>query len=129
MNIEIQSIPHTDQRYETCGDWWFDDTGLHIRVSHTTDDNDFLIAMHELVEAYLCNKRGISEQAITDFDIEFEKNRQPGSIDEPGDSPFAPYRSEHRFATQVERIIAGEVLWTDYENTINSLSQDVGTRN
>ena len=34
MNITIKTIAHDKQRYDTVGDWWFDDEGdLQIRVS------------------------------------------------------------------------------------------------
>jgi hypothetical protein len=126
MKIVIQSIPHDEQRYETCGDWKFDEDTLNITVSHTQDDYDFLIGIHEAVEAWLCRKRGIDEERITAFDIAFEEKRLPGNVDEPGDSVFAPYKQEHFVATNIERIIADQlgVNWSEYDKTIYSLEQD-----
>jgi len=125
MKITIQSIPHSEQRYETCGDWLFNENGdLNIWVSETNNnDYTFLVGLHEAIEAYLCLKRGINEEDITKFDIEFEKQREVGNTDEPGDNKYAPYRKEHFFATNIERLIAAElkVDWQDYDDEINKL--------
>lgn len=124
--IHIKSIPHSEQRYETVGDYWVDEhNGVQeVRVSDVGNpDYEFLVAMHELVELYICRHRCISEESISAFDEEFEKNRQPGNTDEPGNSPKAPYRREHAFATRVEKMIARQlgVDWEEYDRVINSL--------
>ncbi|VVB61608.1 Uncharacterised protein [uncultured archaeon] len=125
MNTTINIIPHSRQRYETCGDWIFDDFGdLHIRISDTGNtDYEFLVGIHEQIEAYLCNKRRIKEKDITRFDIQFEKNREEGNTDEPGDHILAPYRKEHQFATKIERELAKEldIDWNEYSKTIDEL--------
>lgn len=124
MRIVIESIPHDQQRYETCGDYTTDaDGALHIRVSHTEDDYDFLIAVHELIEAYLCAKRGITGEEIDAFDFAFERARKEGNFDEPGNNPAAPYFMEHKFATAIERQVSKElgVKWAVYDKTINAL--------
>ena len=124
MNINIKSIPHSEQRYETCGDYWDDEKGTNIRVSNMgNEDYEFLVAVHELVEQYLCKKRGISEESISAFDIEYEKNRIFEDTSEPGDNKDAPYRKEHFFATSIERLIAGElgVDWKDYDDIVLKL--------
>src|SRR6516165_10297182 len=97
MKITIEVIPHKAQRYPTVGDWWFDKNGdLEIRVSALSDWRlESLIAVHELWEVLLCKHTGITEASVTEFDVEFEKRRAPGDDSEPGDSPKAPYRSEH----------------------------------
>lgn len=124
MKISIDTIPHNAQRWDTVGDYWDDDNGTHIKISETgNEDYSFLIAVHELVEQYLCKKRGISEPNIMAFDMAFESRRQPGDTSEPGDSPDAPYRREHFLATTIERWLAGElkVDWKQYEERLNSL--------
>jgi hypothetical protein len=125
MKIIIETIPHQQQRYPTVGDWIFDKDGtLHITVSDMGDDRyEFLVGVHEAVEAFLCRHRGISEESITEFDIKFEKNRQYNDISEPGDNPLAPYRKEHFFATSIERLIAAElkVDWFVYDETVVNL--------
>lgn len=123
--ILIEVIPHKHHRYDTCGDYIFEDNGnIRIWVSDTgNDDYSFLVAVHELVEAYLTRKRGISEESITKFDKEFERRREVGNVDEPGDDFNAPYRKEHFLATNIERQLALElgIDWKAYDKTINEL--------
>lgn len=127
MDTDIGIIPHKNQRYNTCGDWWNSSvTGdLHISVSNTNNiDYNFLIGLHEFVEAYLCKKRGISEGSVTEFDIKYEEDSKMfGNGHEPGDSPLAPYRKEHKFATKIEKMMARElkVNWKKYEECLNNL--------
>jgi hypothetical protein len=87
------------------------------------DDYAFLVAIHELVEVWLCNKRGITDEAVSAFDIEYEKNRPEGDESEPGNHPDAPYRKEHFFATNIERMIALELGldWEKYSKAVMSL--------
>lgn len=124
----IESIPHDQQRYETVGDWYYEQLAdgpcLVIRVSEMQDPRHIiLVAFHELWEATLCQHRGITQQMVDKFDNEFEARRQPGNIDEPGDDPQAPYRREHCSATGVERLLASEldVAWNPYANEVESL--------
>ena len=124
--IEIKSIPHDQHRYETVGDYWDDGTGTHIRVSEVgNEDYEFLVSLHEMVEQYLCRRRGIQEEAIMAFDVAFELEREQGQWgeEEPGDDPRAPYRLEHFVATNIERQIARElgVDWTIYGQTLEAL--------
>ena len=83
-----------------------------IRVTGTDplDDETFLIALHELVEAKLCQKRGITHAAIDKFDMEYWPAVSPRAVDaEPGDDPQAPYRKEHRFSALIEHLMAHEL--------------------
>jgi hypothetical protein len=125
MNITIKTIPHKKQRYPTCGDWWFDEQGnLQIRVSDVGNPNyEALVALHEMVEALLCKKRGITAAQVDTFDKAFEASRQPGNEGEPGDDPKAPYRKEHFFATNIEALMSEElgVDWQKYEEVIDAL--------
>lgn len=125
MNILIKTIPHEMQRYETVGDWVFDGEGnITIFVSDMGDwKKEMLVAFHEIVEVLICKKRGITQEIVDDFDMKFEQNRKFGDLSEPGDSPEAPYRREHFFATNVERLLSAElgVNWSLYDQTINEL--------
>lgn len=75
MNIIIKTIPHKEHRYDTVGNWWFDEKGnLEIRVSDMKNwKYEFLVALHELVESALCKSRNIKEKDVTNFDVQFEK--------------------------------------------------------
>ena len=129
MRIEINTILHEEQRYPTVGDWELasnkrDPFILLISVSEMQKRNyEFLVGLHEMIEGYLCQQRGISELDVSAFDRKFEDARVEGNTDEPGDDPNAPYRREHFFATSIERLMAAElgVDWARYEEAINSL--------
>lgn len=128
--ISISTLEHAKQRYDTVGDWQLGDGTIHITVSALGDpDYEFLVGLHELVEAYLCQKRGIPEQLVTAFDNLFEAERAAGKHgpeDEPGDSRRAPYGKEHRFATRIERLVAAElgVDWEKYQAAIAALGKE-----
>jgi hypothetical protein len=71
----------------------------------------------------LCRERGVTEDSVTQFDLDFEAARPEGNTDEPGDDPSAPYQKEHQFATTVELLLAAElgVKWREYERAIEAL--------
>lgn len=124
-NFNIKTIRHGEQRYPTAGDYWLDSEGTEqVRVSDAGNpDYEFLVAVHELIELWLCEKRGIPEPLIRAFDEEFERNRKEGNADEPGNDPRAPYHKEHLFATFIEQEIAGQIGidWNEYDKALNSL--------
>lgn len=126
MKIVIETIPHHEQRYDTCGDWVVDKENkiIQIRVSELTDwKHEFLVGFHELMEVVLCLDRGITTEAVDKFDFAYEANRSVEDISEPGDHPDAPYRKEHFFATSLERLMATElkVDWQKYDDDVFSL--------
>lgn len=128
MNILIKTIPNSEQRYPTVGDWWFEENGdLQIRVSDMGNSKyEFLVAYHELLEVMLCKDRGISQEVVDAFDIQFEKEREEGKHsedEEPGYASDAPYKNEHFIAEAVERIAANElnVDWETYNNAVIKL--------
>jgi hypothetical protein len=90
------------------------------------DDYAFMIAVHELVEWYLTEKRGIKEEDVKAFDEMFEKERARGlhaERDGAGDDSRAPYFKEHVFATDVEKQLARElgIDWNKYDTEISAL--------
>lgn len=128
MRIIIDTIPHEAQRYDTCGDWWFDaDGNLHVKVSEMGDDDyAFLVGIHEVIEAWICRTEGVKEEDVSDFDKHFEKERAEGKHSEsaePGDDPRAPYRAMHFFATTMERMLAQAigVDWKEYDDEVMNL--------
>jgi hypothetical protein len=129
MTLTAITIDHKDQRYPTVGDWQSKEVAgkpeISVLVSNLGyEDYNFLIAIHELIEAYLCWKRGITDEEVTRFDKRFEELRKDKEVDgEPGDDPYAPYKREHFFATNIERQLAHElgVDWGRYEERIGSL--------
>lgn len=125
MKIIIETIPHASHRYPTCGDWFRDSDGtLHIKVSEEIGDKfALLVALHELIEVTLCEERGMACEQVDKFDIAYEKTRAENDDGEPGDSPDAPYRKEHFFATSIERLMCAEmgIEWNKYESDIFKL--------
>ena len=88
-----------------CGDWFFDpgNGDLHIRVTAADvwDQEDaFLVALHELIEARLCFKAGINQGHVDAYDLAFKGKG------EPGDQPDAPYQKQHREACLLEHMMA-----------------------
>ncbi len=121
MKISILTQPHNLQRYNTIGDWYTDKiTGtVYIRVSTLGSWRyELLVAIHELVEAFLCMHDEVAEESVTKFDKQFVERDA-----EPGDSPNAPYQKQHCIATGVERILAAclGVKWAYYEDAIEKL--------
>src|SRR6266568_1109420 len=121
MKISILTQPHNLQRYNTIGDWYTDKiTGtVYIRVSTLGSWRyELLVAIHELVEAFLCMHDEVAEESVTKFDKQFVERDA-----EPGDSPNAPYQKQHCIATGVERILAAclGVKWAYYEDDIEKL--------
>jgi hypothetical protein len=127
LKIVLESIDHNKQVYETVGDYFLDNDGVtHIVSSEMSSwKYEFLVAFHELIESTLMRERGIPFGDSNKFDIIFEKNRKPGNEDEPGDDPKCPYRKEHFFATNLERMMAHElgIDWSTYDMIVNSLCQ------
>jgi hypothetical protein len=129
MKIEIQTIPHKQQRYETPGDWFWKGDTLFIRTSELGDWRmSISTALHEMVEALLCKQRNIPVSLLDKFDKQYEIDRERGKYtleQQPGEDPDAPYKREHFFADIVERLFCNElgVDWNEYNNKSSSLSQ------
>jgi hypothetical protein len=124
MKIQIKTQPYSEMRYDTVGDYLYNDDEMNVYVADLgNDDMNFLVGIHELIEMYLTKKRGISEESISDFDKQFEENRPEGNTDEPGDDKNSPYKREHFFATTIERLIAAElnVDWKEYDDKVFSI--------
>jgi len=136
MEIHVKVIPHSEQKYETCGDWWWEGDTLEIRVSELGNPTwEFLIAAHEEDEAMGCKKDGIKVEDIDAFDIAYEEARKnktaapcgcvPSPISEPGDDHHAPYFIWHQIATTFEKRRAAvlHVDWKAYDKKVTELSQ------
>jgi len=108
MKIIVETIPHEAQRYPTVGDYWEDPDGVvQIRVSHMEDWRYvILVAVHELAEMMLTRWRGIPEEAIGSFDMEFEKKRErrtAASTSSPRTSSASSRRSSASTGTSTRR--------------------------
>lgn len=128
LKIEIHTIPHSRQRYETVGDWRYgtDGTWLFFVSELGNWRMEMAVAIHEIVECALCRYGGISVTEVDEFDMAYESQRKPEDYSEPGDDPRAPYHKQHCIATGIERIIVCMLglSWKDYDDKINSLQHN-----
>lgn len=114
QRILIDAIPAEQSRLPCyaeplSGDWWHENGTLHITViGPDLDDEAFLIGLHEMIEARLCAKAGISQADVDSFDQAFTGKG------EPGDDPAAPYRIPHRRSMIVEHLVAQFMGLDDY---------------
>jgi len=116
--IRVVEVDHSQQRYDTVGDWQWINGCLEIKVSRTSDQRySYLLALHEMIEAILCRYAGISEADVDIFDVNYI------GIGEPGDHEQCPYRQQHKFALSFEHCLSQElkVNWAEYEKEIDSL--------
>lgn len=120
MKIDIKSRKPEDMRYDTLGDWYYERDTLVIDVAdrcpdgHLSPDQQFLIALHELVEAWLCDAKGITQATVDHWDFGEDEGRLVSFAEEPGDAPGCPYRKEHRFAMLIEHLMAHELGLVNY---------------
>jgi hypothetical protein len=135
MHIDIKDIEHSQQAYDTVGNWSFlPGEVLKIEVSRMSDERYMLlVAIHELVEAWLCKTAGIDGDSVTRFDMSWVAAQQDAhqatwgevfaGITEPGDDPRAPYHAQHLAATELEMRLAHllGVDWAAYTREIEAL--------
>ena len=116
--LNVNVIPQNKQRYPTFGDWMFDGLGdLNMKISDMGNpDYEFMVAIHEACEAWLCRKRGISEESVTAFDT----SEYGLTLEDPGSDPKAPYHKEHMMALEIEKILCKEMGldWDKYEQCL-----------
>ena len=113
INIKIKTIPPGSLPYNRVGDWQWKGEQLFIWVNDFKDERyEFLIAIHEIIEAYLCKMAGVKEEVIDQFD---QKNDGKWTPEGPG------YK-EHLISTGIESILAGVsgVIWDKYEAAIQN---------
>jgi hypothetical protein len=125
--LSYRVIPHSEQEYNTVGDYVYDGDSMEILVSDLGDWRyEYLIAYHELTEIALCKLAGVTLEVINEFDLVFTKNRPVGDSSEPGDDPTAPYYQQHQIATQQEKYMAEQlgVDWDEYDGKIALLMKE-----
>lgn len=126
LNLQIRTIPHRNQRYNTVGDYG----GTRKQWIHVSDMRnstyELAIALHELIEQHLIKLAKIPVKRIDAFDRLFEKEYKKGlhkPEDEPGDDPRAPYYWQHQFATALERLFVNQsgYRWHEYEDFVTQV--------
>ena len=125
--IQIVAVPQEKIRAEQVGDWMYTNDSIVVYVLETlSPESQLAVAIHELQEAFLCRKKGITDFVVCAFDKQFEDERKNGHHNEdaePGDDPRAPYREEHQAATFVERAVCAAlgINWNNHCNGIIEL--------
>ncbi len=113
MNIYIRVIPHSEQRLNQPGDWWFQENGdLQVRVTDLGDWRfNLLLGRHEQDEACLCKHAGISTETVDSQPL--LKTDDPDSF---SGYPGAPYQAQHNDALAAEWVMSRllGVDWVEY---------------
>ncbi len=124
----VEVIPHSEQRYNTPGDWKVYPSGdIAVFVSDLGNwKYHALMGVHELCEALICREMGVTQEQVDAFDMAFEVGRTNGlhgPHDEPGAHPDAPYRTAHFVAETIERVLAVAlgVDWAQYGARVDAL--------
>jgi hypothetical protein len=113
--IVIKFIPHARQRRDEIGDWYLDRKG-NLQVRITDLDNwryNVLFARHEMDEAILCMKAGITTEMVDKDDDLASKLDDPDSL---SGYPGCCYQQQHSDALasewQFSRLLG--VDWIEY---------------
>jgi hypothetical protein len=112
-------------RNDQVGDWVLAGDSITVLVvDGLPPESELMVGVHELMEAFLCRRNGISDSAVNAFDALFEEERRAGkhSLEaEAGDDPRAPYFKEHQMATFVERAAchALDFTWVRHEQAVS----------
>lgn len=117
--VHIKLVPKSKIRNSDVGDYWFENEVLQIRVVELPEySHSILIAIHELVEAFMTDYQGIKEPEINSFDALFDEERKQGlhKGEEPGFDNRAVYRDHHTLCTAIEMMICSflKISWKDY---------------
>jgi len=117
--ITVSKISHDLQRYNTCGDWRFSPQDeLFVFISDCGNwQSELLVAVHEIVEAFLCKATGVSEAEVDKWDMANLNEKDPGIL------KGCPYRNQHISAEFVERLVARllNTDWKEHEERLDKL--------
>src|SRR5438132_11206958 len=126
MTIRIDTIAENECRYRTVGDWRIDENGdIAIQVVAMGDERyELLIAIHEMIEATLCKRDGVTTKQVDQYDLTHQND------DDPGLNHEAPYHDQHMVAFAVE-ILMAKVLgvdWVEYNETLDAVWERIPER-
>jgi hypothetical protein len=120
MKIAIITIDPSENRYGTVGDWIFAENG-DLLVTTTrcgNKDTELLVALHELVEAYLCQRDGIDEEIVSAWDIAHPDAEEPAEVE------GSPYFNQHACAIEVEKVICKHlgIDWEEHQQRVADIA-------
>lgn len=92
-------------------------------------DYEFLIALHEMIEAYLIKRRGLNLKKIDEWEERFEREVQEGKRPKNAiaeKQKDCPYRKEHEIAIKIEKTLAKylKVNWKKYEEAMDKILEE-----
>jgi hypothetical protein len=134
LDIIIQTVPHSEQAYETLGNYESPVPGKEKKIELTPGKaiitvsemgdwrSELLVALHELVElSTACWVKGVKDRDIVKFDKAHNKKVENGESmnDDPGCEPDAPYHMEHMLATFIENGLLPYFRMTEEEHMLN----------
>lgn len=126
--INIEFVPLEDMRYSSLGDYFYKNGVLHFKIVDTRNPlYNKIILIHEMIEQTLTEARGLKEEQILKYDLEFENLRKAGKVgedDEPGEGKGSPYRREHILAEIVERLMLNHLdqkTFNEYTDIISKV--------
>ena len=126
-SVVIKTVGPKQMRYRTVGDWQLLPTGeLEITVADTGNwIYNLLVAIHELIEVFLCQIDGVSGKQVDRFDFAHQNDEDPGT------HPKAPYHDQHCTALGVELLLAARagVKWRKYEDRLDTVYAKIPKRN
>ena len=103
--IVIKKVPQSKIRNKGVGDYLRTPGGIEIRIANVKDDTfEKGVAIHEMVESLLVDKRKISFSKINKWDKKNIKKKG-----EPGEMKGSPYFKEHAIANKIERMLVKEL--------------------
>ena len=111
-----------DIRNNGLGDYFYKDEDNTIIRAYQKDKKPEsegfanLCAFHELSELFDIKRLSIDEKIIDQYDRMIDQ--VGGMADEAGNEPDCPYKDSHRFAENMERLLAYQlgIDWFDYYN-------------
>ena len=119
MRIVIETVEPEAIRCRQLGDWRWNGDELIVYVNQEIPDAKslILVGLHEMVEAILCKNYGITDEQVTAFDCQFEKERDAGMHAlhaENGNDERACYHQQHLEASAIEMMMCS-VLGTTWD--------------
>ena len=122
--IRIKVIPHSEQKYDTVGDYWQTKNGnWEMRISEMTPEYELAVIEHELAEMVRTIRDGVKWSDVDKFDTETVYLVDPDNISDPGLSRKAPYHKQHMLSDKIERLIIKQDggTWEDYNDYLDKM--------
>jgi hypothetical protein len=123
MNIEIKTVPLSELRFTTAGDWKQNSDGsITIWLVDTPDWRYWaIVLMHELTEILVCRLDDVTSASADAFDAIWENELKQGlhrPEEEAGCDRRCPYYHGHRAGIMMEKLFCFilRVPWKEYDD-------------